>query len=79
MQSMNEIVTGMTPQEKQIYFAHMSMRAKEEEEYMQVRIEERKAYKKRLIADVMKYRPGEFTEEELKNKSVRALECILDY
>ena len=79
MQSMNEIVTGMTPQEKQIYFAHMAMRAKEEEEYMQVRIEERKAYKKRLIADVMKYRQGEFTEEELKNKSVRALECILDY
>ncbi len=77
MQSMNEIVMGMTPQEKQIYFDHMAMRAKEEEEYMQARIEERKAYKRRLIADVLKYRPGEFTEEELKRKSVRALEYMV--
>ncbi len=77
MQSMNEIVMGMTPQEKQIYFDHMAMRAKEEEEYMQARIEERKAYKRRLIADVLKYRPGEFTEEELKHKSVRALEYMV--
>lgn len=77
MQSMNEIVTGMNPQEKQIYFAHMAMRAREEQEYMQARIEEHKAYKKRLIADVLKYRPDEFTEEELQKKSVRALEYMI--
>ena len=77
MQSMNEIVIGMTPQEKQIYLEHMAMRARQDEEYMQARIEEHKAYKKRLIADVLKYRPGEFTEEELKHKSVRALEYLI--
>ncbi len=58
MQSMNEIVMGMTPQEKQSYFDHMAMRAKEEEEYMQARIEERKAYKRRLDRRRPEVSPG---------------------
>jgi len=76
-QSINQIVIGMNPQEKKIYLDHMAMRARQEEEYMQTRIEEHKSYKARLIADVLKYRPADFTEEQLKKMSVKALEYLI--
>jgi len=76
-QSINEIVIGMNPAEKQVYLNHMAKRAKEDVEYMQTRIDEHKAYKARLIADVLKYRPNDFTEEELKHFSVKRLEYLI--
>jgi len=74
MQSMNEITMGMTPQERKAYLDHQAMRAREEEELVQVMIEERKAYKRILIEDILKQ--GRFTYDQLKNKSVRYLEAI---
>lgn len=76
-QSMNEIVIGMNPAEKKVYLDHMAMRARQEEEYMKTRIEEHKSYKARLIADVLKYRTNDFTEEELKKMSIKRLEYLI--
>lgn len=42
---LNEVTAGMTPQEKEIYFAHMEKRHKEEAEKIQLERERTRAYK----------------------------------
>ena len=71
----NDITTGMTPQEKEIYFAHMEKRHREEKERMDTERERLKAYKESLIADILKS-TDRFTEEELRKKPTRVLEMI---
>lgn len=71
----SSITLGMTPQEKEIYFAHMEKRHREEAEYIQAQRERTIEYKKLLIEDVLKYRP-EFTREQLQKMSIRRLEVL---
>lgn len=71
----NSITEGMTPQEKENYFAHMKKRHREEAEKVQAEKERLKAYKQALIQDILKSRP-DFTYEELKKKPIRILEMI---
>ena len=49
---LNEVTAGMTPQEKEIYFAHMEKRHKEEAEKIQLERERTRAYKESLIQDI---------------------------
>lgn len=68
-------VDGMTPQEKDTYFAHMAMRHEQE----RVKIEDEKTelaeYRARLITYILR-NTDRFTEEDLKIKSTRTLERI---
>lgn len=71
----NEITAGMTPQEKDTYFAHMEKRHREEAEKIQCERERTRAYKDSLIQDILKS-GNNYTEEELRKKSVRSLEMM---
>lgn len=73
--NINEITSGMTPQEKEIYFKHQEMRHREEKEKLDAEKEHLKAYKQRLIEDILKDR-SDFTLEELQKKPIRVLEMI---
>lgn len=68
---------GMTPQEKQVYFAHQA----ENNAYEQIKIaDQRKAnisYRQMLINDILAQGKN-FTAEELSQKSLRTLERIYD-
>ena len=75
MMNINEITIGMTPQEKEIYFAHMEKRHREEQEKLDYEREQLKAYKESLIEDILRDKPG-FTREELMKKTTRTLERI---
>ena len=73
--NINEITTGMTPQEKDIYFAHQEKRHREEAEKLELEKAQLRAYKESLIKDILE-RNKNFTYEELKKKSIRVLEMI---
>ena len=75
---LNEVAAGMTPQEKEIYFAHMEKRHKEEAEKIQLERERIRAYKESLIQDILAkgYNHNRYTEEQLRSKSIRVLEMI---
>lgn len=73
--NINDITNGMTPQEKEIYFAHMEKRHKEEQEKVNAEKDHLKAYKEKLIEDILKNRT-DFTYDELKRKPIRVLEMI---
>ena len=73
--NMNEICMGMTPQEKEVYFAHMEKRHREEQEKIDAEKERMRDYKEHLIQDILKSR-NDFTYDELKKKSIRSLEMI---
>lgn len=75
---LNEVTAGMTPQEKEIYFAHMEKRHKEEAEKIQLERERTRAYKESLIQDILAkgYNHNRYTEEQLRSKSIRALEMM---
>lgn len=73
--NINDITNGMTPQEKETYFKHMEMRHKEEAEKINAEKEHLKAYKEKLIEDILKSRT-DFTYDELKKKPIRVLEMI---
>lgn len=73
--NINDITNGMTPQEKEIYFNHMEKRHHEEKEKLDAERERLKAYKEKLIEDILKGR-NDFTYEELKKKPIRVLEMI---
>lgn len=76
--NINGIISGMTPQEKNIYFEHMEKRHAEEQEYMQARRAQNLTYRDRLIAEIMERR-SDWTMEQLKEKSMRSLEIIASY
>lgn len=76
-QNLSQIVTGMTPQEKDKYFRHLSMRAKQEVEREESLKQDRLARKKKLIEDILKSRPGVWTREFLNNKSIGYLERLI--
>lgn len=76
MQGINEITTGMTPQERDAYLDHQRMRAMEEVERQRAIIEQNKARKARLIDEIQKARPGVWTREFLQSKSLSYLERI---
>ena len=76
MQGINEITTGMTPQERQAYLDHQAMRARQEQERQEYLIEQNKAYKARLIQGILKNRPGVWTKEFLQARSIKYLEMI---
>ena len=50
---LNEVTAGMTPQEKEIYFAHMEKRHREEAEKIRLEKERTRAYKESLIQDIL--------------------------
>ena len=77
MQGLNEITTGMTPQERQAYLDHQAMRARQEQERQESLIADHKRYKERLIESILKNRPGVvWTREQLQSRSVSFLERI---
>lgn len=73
--NINEITMGMTPQEKDVYFAHMEKRHKEELEKVELERAQTRAYKESLIEDIMKSKPDSDVEY-LKKLSIRSLERI---
>ena len=73
--NINDITMGMTQQEKDIYFKHMEKRHREEKEKLDAEKDRLKAYKEKLIEDILKCR-NDFTYDELKNKPIRVLEMI---
>ncbi len=73
--NINDITMGMTPQEKDIYFKRMEKRHREEKEKLDAEKDMLKAYKEKLIEDILKCR-NDFTYDELKNKPIRVLEMI---
>ena len=77
MQSINEIVIGMTSQEREDYLAHQSVRARQEVERQESLKPDRLVRKKKLIEDILKSRPGVWTREFLNNKSIGYLERII--
>ena len=73
--NINEITMGMTPQEKDIYFAHQEKRHREEAEKIELEKAQLKAYKESLIEDIMKRNPNA-DYEALKRMTTRSLERI---
>ena len=73
--NINEITMGMTPQEKDIYFAHQEKRHREETEKLESEKAQLRAYKESIIQDILKSNSN-FTYEELKRISIRTLERI---
>ena len=73
--NINEITAGMTPQDKEIYFAHQEKRHREEQEKIELEKAQLKAYKEYLIEDILQHNKN-FTREELRKKSIRTLERI---
>ncbi len=73
--SINEITIGMTPQEKEIYFAHQEKRHREENEKLDLEKAQLKTYKESLIEDILKHNPS-FSREELQKMTTRTLERI---
>lgn len=71
----NEITAEMTPQEKEIYFAHQEKRHREEAEKVEMERERLRAYKNSLISEIME-KSDRFTLEELVSKSIRTLEMM---
>ena len=65
--NINDATMGMTPQEKEIYFKHQEIRNREEREKLETEKGQLKAYKEKLIEDIMKCR-NDFTYDELKKK-----------
>ena len=74
--NINEITMGMTPQEKEIYFAHQEKRHREEAEKIELEKAQLKAYKESLIEDIMKHNPNA-DYEALKKMTTRTLERII--
>ena len=73
--NINEITMGMTPQEKDIYFAHQEKRHREEVEKLEQEKAQLRAYKESIIQDILKNNIN-FTYEELKRMTIRTLERI---
>ena len=73
--NINEITIGMTPQEKDIYFAHQEKRHREEAEKLDQEKSHLRAYKESIIQNILKSN-SRFTYEELKRMSIRTLERI---
>lgn len=71
----NCVVLGMTPQEKDLYFAHQEQRHREEQEKVEQEKEQLRAYKEKLIDDILESNHN-FTYEELHKMSIRNLERI---
>lgn len=71
----NTITDGMTPQEKEIYFAHMEKRHREEREKLDAEKARLNAYKQSLIEEILEKHP-EFTYEALIKKTTRVLEYM---
>ena len=73
--NINEITIGMTPQEKEIYFAHQEKRHREEAEKLELEKANLKTYKEVLIEDILKDKPN-FSREDLQRLTTRTLERI---
>lgn len=78
-QNINQIVIGMTPQEKEKYFSHLERNTRFELDKVEIEKEQRKNYKASLIEDIIKWANGKWTEDQLKAKDIRTLERIYDY
>lgn len=72
----NEITMGMTPQEKEIYFAHLEKRCREEAERVEAERARIRAYRDMLVEDAIKRNPH-IDPEKIKKMSIRALEYIV--
>lgn len=73
-----DITNGMNPAEKEIYFRHMEMRHREEQQKLDEERVRMAAYKNQLIADILKL-TKRFEREDLKKLSIRTLERIYDF
>ena len=67
---LNEVTAGMTPQEKEIYFAHMEKRHREEAEKIRLEKERTRAYKESLIQDILAkgLNHNQKTEKQLRGR-----------
>lgn len=77
--NINEIVMGMTSQEKETYFKQLEKNTRYELDKVEIEKQERKNYKASLIEDIIKWTKGKWTEAELQAKSIKTLERIYDY
>lgn len=73
--NVNDIVAGMTPQEKEIYFSHMKKRHREEAEKMEAEREHLQVYKYSLIEDIIKHKP-DYPLDQFQKMTTRTLERI---
>lgn len=73
--NVNDIVVGMTPQKKEIYFSHMEKRHREEAEKMEAERELLQTYKQSLIEDIIKHKP-DYPLDQLQRMTTRTLERI---
>ena len=73
--NINEITSGMTPQEKDIYFKHQEKRHRKEQEKLELEKAQLKTYKESLIEDILKFKPN-FSRENLQKMTTRTLERI---
>lgn len=74
--NINEITAGMTPQEKEIYFAHQEKRHREEAEKLEYEKAQRRAYRESLIEECLAKYPH-LGEERVRKMSIRALEATV--
>lgn len=77
--NINDIVMGMTPQEKEKYFVQLEKNTRYELDKVEIEKQERKNYKASLIEDIIKWTNGKWTKEQLMAKDTRTLERIYDY
>lgn len=75
--NINLIVSGMTPQEKAIYFKHMAKRHKEEAEKIAAERARMQSYKQSLILEILEKRSNDYTKDQLEKKSIRTLENLI--
>ena len=73
--NINEITIGMTPQEKDIYFAHQEKRHREEQEKLEQEKAQLKTYREKLISDILESNKN-FSCDELKKMRISTLERI---
>ena len=77
-QNINNIVQGMTNQEKAVYFSHLEKNTRYELDKVEMEKQRLKDYKASLIEDIINWTHGAWTREELQGKTTRTLERIYD-
>lgn len=69
------VIAERTPQEKEIFFKHQEIRHKQEAEKLEQEKQDLLSYKRKLIEDVLRFRP-DLDSECVKRMSIRTLERI---
>lgn len=77
MNNLNNVVNGMTPQEKQVWAEHRAENTKWEQENLKVELTNRQLYRNSLIKDIAKMTNR--SETSLKHLTTLQLERIFDH